>query len=94
MQDLPEEKRKKNMKEEIKYFNGNKITIIDEPCDYLDDELPEEIDFSKLKRVENPFMNRQYSVVLDQDIAKHFRSAKQLNQFLRLQLKALWKIVL
>ena len=66
-----------------------KITISNEPCDYLEDDLPAEIDFSKMKRIENPVKeNKNIPIVLEPDIAKHFSSSKKLNQFLRLQLKS------
>ena len=80
------------MGNEIKYIGNNKITIIDEPFNSLIDDLPEEIDFSKLKRVENPLISKPLTVTLEPDVAKHFKSAKQLNQFLRLQIKSLEKI--
>jgi len=68
------------------------ITVIDEHCDYQDDDLPEEIDFSKLKRIDNPLKNKSLTITLEPDIAKHFKNSKQFNQFLRLQIKSLKKI--
>ena len=80
------------MKDEIKYIDDNKVTITNEPCDYLEETLSEEIDFSKLKQVENPFKRKPVRVMLDPDIAKHFKSSKHLNQFLRLHLKSMKNI--
>ncbi|MBM2815182.1 MAG: hypothetical protein HW421_1944 [Ignavibacteria bacterium] len=81
------------MKKEVKFINGNKITIIDEPNKPFDGELPEEIDFSKLKKFNNPKLkNKKITVTLESNVAKHFTSSKQLNQFLKLQLKSFEKI--
>jgi len=52
------------------------------------DDLPSEIDFSQLRQVENP-IKKSVSVNLDSDLAIHFKSSKELNKFLRLQLKSL-----
>ncbi len=79
------------MKNEIKYIDKKKITILDETCDDINDELPDEIDFSKLKRVENP-LRRPITITLEPDVAEHFKSSKQLNQFLRLQIRSFEKI--
>jgi hypothetical protein len=81
------------MKNEIKYIDDNKITVIDEPDDNLNDDLPDEIDFSKLKRIANPLKNKSLKFSLEPDIAQHFKNSKQLNQFLRLQIKSLEKII-
>ena len=54
----------------------------------LNDELPLEIDFSKLKQIDNP-LRKTVPINLDSDLAFHFKNSKQLNQFLRLQLKSL-----
>lgn len=40
------------MENNIKYINGHKINILDGASD-LNDELPNEIDFSNLEQVEN-----------------------------------------
>ncbi len=81
------------MKNEIKYIDDKKIKILNTPCDYIDDELPEEIDFSELTEIENPVdSKKKVTVTLEPEIAKHFKSSKHLNQFLHLQLKSLEKI--
>ncbi len=81
------------MKNEINYINDKKINILNTPCDYIDDELPEEIDFSELTVIDNPIdSKKKVTFTLEPAIAKHFRSSKHLNQFLHLQLKSLEKI--
>lgn len=59
-----------------------KIKIIDSECDYLDEDLPEEIDFSTGKQ--NPYsINKKVLVELDPDIAKVFKNSKEVNRALR-----------
>ena len=77
------------MKNEEKYIGKHKINVLDEPCEDLNDDLPEEIDFSKLRRIDNPLRNKAITITLEPDIAKHFKNSKQFNQFLRLQIKSL-----
>lgn len=47
-----QQQKKNNMENNIKYINGHKINILDGASD-LNDELPNEIDFSNLEQVEN-----------------------------------------
>ncbi len=91
MLDWQQKKRKNNMENKIQYINGHKINILDSASD-LNDELPNEIDFSNLERVESPLKNITLTFKIESDIAKHFKNSKQLNQFLRLQIKSLEKI--
>lgn len=59
-----------------------KIKIIDSECDYLDEDMPEEIDFSDGKP--NPYSNiKKVIVELDPDIAKVFKNSKEVNRALR-----------
>jgi len=80
------------MKNEVKYIDKHKINVLDEPCEDINDDLPEEIDFPKLRRIDNPLRNKSLTITLEPEIAKHFRNSKQFNQFLRLQIKSLEKI--
>ena len=74
------------MKKEIKYIDGDKVTIYHEPCDYLEDDLPDELDFSQLIEIPNPMKKK---VMLDPDISRYFSSSKQVNDYLRRQIKLL-----
>ena len=65
-----------------------KINYLSEQEVDLSDDLPSEIDFSVLKQINNP-VKKTVSIKLDGDLAIHFRSSKELNQFIRLQLKSL-----
>ncbi|MDT3738214.1 MAG: hypothetical protein RO257_01795 [Candidatus Kapabacteria bacterium] len=76
------------MKNNLSYIDKKKVTILKGKDENFDEELPEEIDFSKLRTIENP-LQKAVNVTLDSDIANHFKSSKHLNQFLRLQLKSL-----
>jgi len=52
-----------------KNIEGKRVTINNEPCNYLEDELPAEMDFSKLKSIENPTSGKNIlSVVLEPDL--------------------------
>ena len=56
-----------------------------------DYEVPEELDFSKLKQVPNPFFQRfqdLHLVCLDDDVAKVFKDADVVNGVLRRVLQA------
>ena len=71
------------------YLNNHKITIIQEPSNDLDDDIPDEIeiDLGSIRR--NPFAGRkaELSVELEPDLAKYFKNSKQLNTFLRNHIK-------
>lgn len=71
-----------------KGISQKKIKIMNDDQYGSLDDLPSEIDFSKLKQVENP-IKKTVSVNLDSDLAIHFKNSKELNKFLRLQLKSL-----
>ena len=74
---------KNNLSNNIKQKS---IKIIDE-IEIDDDELPIEIDFSKMKQIANP-IKKSVLIKLDSDLALHFKNSRQLNKFLRLQLKS------
>ena len=80
------------MKEIIKNIDGDKVTIIHDKCDYLDDDLPEELDLDWSKARPNPYAKklqeqRKLFIELDPDIAKFFLSSKQVNDYLRKHLQ-------
>lgn len=59
-----------------------KVRILDNECDYLDDDIPNEIDFSG--GIRNPFIITKYPhIILEPDIAKYFKDSNQVNNFLR-----------
>ena len=69
-------------------FMNPKVIVLDAYCDYLDEEIPEEIDFSN--GIRNPFIITKYpQVLLEPDIAKYFNDSKQVNEFLRNHLQEL-----
>ena len=56
-----------------------------------DYEMPAEIDFSKLKRIPNPFQQKFEDlnlVALDDDVANVFRDSKSVNDALRVLIRA------
>ncbi len=58
-----------------------KVNIIEEPCDYLDDDLEREYDFSNAK-----FYNHRENktvVELDPDVYNFFGSPEKINQILK-----------
>ncbi|HPI21243.1 MAG TPA: hypothetical protein PKY56_12820 [Candidatus Kapabacteria bacterium] len=59
-----------------------KYKILDSPCDYLEEDIPEEIDFSD--GIPNPFCsNETINIELDSDIARYFKTSKEVNRVLR-----------
>jgi hypothetical protein len=65
-----------------------KVKILDTPCDYLDEDIPEEIDFSNGKS--NPFFKTQKVVVeLAPDIARIFKNSEEVNNALRILITAI-----
>jgi hypothetical protein len=79
------------MKNDTINIDDKVISVLDEPNEGFNDELPDEIDFSKLNRIDNP-LNKLLTFSLEPDIATHFKSSKQLNQFLRLQIRSFAKL--
>lgn len=66
----------------------SKIKILDSPCDYLDEDIPEEIDFSNGKP--NPFFKaKKVMVELAPDIAQIFRNSDEVNNALRVLISAI-----
>jgi hypothetical protein len=78
------------MKKYVKIIDGDRVTIVAEP-DKFQDDLPDEIDFSKLERVPNPL---QSMIILDSDVAQYFKTAKQVNDYLRKQIKLIKSAVI
>ncbi|MFH1051688.1 MAG: hypothetical protein V1779_12270 [bacterium] len=78
------------MKKRTKIINGNRVTITDDNL-YLNEDLPDELDFSTLKIIDNPFKSL---IKLDDDVAQYFKSARQVNDYLRKQIKLFKSTVL
>lgn len=77
------------MKKKIKIINGDRVTLTNDNSDFSDD-LPEELDFSSLKEIENPIKSM---IMLDDDVAKYFKNSSQVNAFLRNQINLFRKVV-
>ena len=71
------------MKKKTKIIDGDRVTLTNENSDFSDD-LPDNIDFSLLKEIDNPVKSM---ILLDDDVAKFFRTPKQVNDYLRNQIK-------
>lgn len=78
-----------------KIINGHNVQISDEPCEYIDDEMSEEYDLSKKELTPNPYakQNETITIKLESDVAKYFKTSKQVNSFLRTQIKLLQKFM-
>jgi hypothetical protein len=81
--------RENIIKKKVKYINVHKVTVIHESSLDLEEDMPNEIDFSKMKEIPNPLKKE---IELEPDIAKYFKNSKQVNQFLRAQIRSLKKI--
>lgn len=67
-----------------------KVDILDTPCDYLDEDMPDEINFSDGKP--NPFAkDKKVIVELAPDIAQVFRNSDEVNNALRVFISAIPK---
>jgi hypothetical protein len=84
------------MKKTNKKSKKHKITIIDEPSDNLNDDLREEYNLNELELKPNPYVNKdkKISIELLPDVAKFFRNSKQVNEFLRNQIKQFQKVMM
>ena len=72
------------MKIKTKYINNHKITIIQEPSQDLNDDMPDDIEFDLSTIKQNPYARNDYpSIKLEPDIARYFKNSKQVNHFLR-----------
>jgi len=60
-----------------------KVKILESNCDYLDEDIPDEIDFSKGKP--NPYAKHNtIQVELAPDVAQVFTNSEKVNNALRL----------
>jgi len=68
-----------------------KVKILDTPCDYLDEDMPEEIDFSDGKP--NPFIKqKKVKIELAPDVAQIFSNSDEVNNALRILMQSARKI--
>ena len=86
--------KEKYMKKKIKYINGDKVTIYNNPNEDLDDDIPDEIDFSNAESFRNTELAKRMgkpslNYILEPDIAKYFNNLTELNHFLRSQINSL-----
>ena len=70
------------MKTRKKIIDGDRVTITNDNL-YLNEDLPDELDFSTLNIIDNPL---KLTVILDSDVAQYFKSARQVNDYLRKQI--------
>ncbi|OGU12730.1 MAG: hypothetical protein A2X61_10070 [Ignavibacteria bacterium GWB2_35_12] len=69
----------------------NEVKILDTPCDYLDEDIPKEIDFSDGNP--NPFVQRKkVKVELEPDVADVFSNSNEVNNALRVLMRSAKKI--
>ncbi len=65
-----------------------KVRVLEMPCDYLDEDIPAEIDFSNGKP--NPFIIGKKAIVeLELHIANVFRNSNEVNNVLRVLISAI-----
>ena len=62
-------------------YMNQEVNIIEGPCDYLDDDIPEEIDFSDAKFY-HP-REKLTVVEIDPDVYKFFGSPAKINHILK-----------
>jgi hypothetical protein len=68
-----------------------KVKILDTPCDYLDEEMPAEIDFSNGKP--NPYVKRsKLKIELAPDVAQIFSNSEEVNNALRILMQSARRI--
>jgi len=83
------------MKAKTKIFKGNKINIINNPNQNPDDELRDEYDLSKMNLKPNPYINHNKIIIeLLPEVAKYFKNSKQVNDYLRNQIKQFEKVII
>ncbi len=82
------------MKHSTKTIDGDEVNVIKDNSATLDDDLAEEYDLSKVELKPNPYARKlkeqkKITVKLDHDIAKYFKSSKEVNDYLRSQIDLL-----
>ncbi|MBM2817185.1 MAG: hypothetical protein HW421_3947 [Ignavibacteria bacterium] len=83
------------MKTKTKIFKGNQINIINDPNQNQDDELRDEYDLSSMKLKPNPFVSKNKVIIeLEPEVARYFKTTKQVNDYLRNQIKQFQKVIL
>ena len=83
------------MKTNTKVFKGNQISVINDPNQNPDDELRNEYDLKKMNLKPNPFVkNNKVIIELSPEVAKYFKNAKQVNDYLKNQIKQFQKVMI
>lgn len=80
------------MKRTTKIIDGDKVTIIEDNNENLQDDLLPEYDLDKLELKPNPYAERlrkqnKVTIQLDADISEYFQNSRKLNNYLRKQIK-------
>ena len=82
------------MKRKDENFHGNRIRIVENPNEDLNDELRDEYDLDELELKQNPYLKKnKFLVELSPDVAKYFRNSKQVNDFLRNQIEQFRRVI-
>ncbi len=80
-----------NIKINIKFINGKKVTIAKESEALYNDDMLPEYDFSKARPFRNRAGNNKVVVELDPDVTEYFQTSKQVNLTLKVIIKSLKK---
>ena len=85
---------RKIYEKKIKYINGDKVTIYNNPNEDMEDDIPDEIDFSNAEPFRNTELAKRMgrpnlNYILEPDIVKYFNNLTELNHFLRSQINSL-----
>ena len=86
-----------SMKKTSKVIDGDKVTLIQDKCDYLEDNLANEYQLEKVDLKSNPYAERlrkqnKLTVLLDSDISEYFQNSRAVNNYLRRQIHLVQKI--
>jgi hypothetical protein len=83
------------MKTKTKIFKGNKINIMNDPNQNPDDELRNEYDLNSMNLKPNPYIKKNKVIIeLTPEVAEYFKTSKQVNDYLRNQIKQFQKVII
>ena len=83
------------MKSKNKVFQGNNVEVIQDENSNFEDDLREEYDLDKMSLKPNPFVsNNKIVVELLHEVAKYFKSSKQVNNYLLNQIKQFQQLMI
>ena len=86
------------MKKTSKMMDGDKVTILKGNHIDPEDDLAPEYDLKKLDLKPNPYAERlrsqnKLTVQLDPDISEYFKNSREVNNYLRKQIKLMQSVV-